>query len=255
MDTMVEKHIKCFAPKAVEIWELHNIETKFLKTWNMVNLYSKTRGINRFKGLVKTFELLEDEGLDMPDMSSVRTWIETSNELSNRSLKEELKKTRSKQLLNTLSWSYDVNTAILELAGEDKPFPKVKEGLAYISSFADIAIVSSANGSAVRDEWTRHGLSSYVQILCGQEAGTKSSCIKALNKHGYSSGKLLMIGDAPGDLLAAQRNEVLFYPILVGKEEFSWTRLVSQAMPKLADDTYSGEYQNQLIKEFISTLK
>jgi len=28
----------------------------------MVNLYSKTRGINRFKGLAKTFELLSEDG-------------------------------------------------------------------------------------------------------------------------------------------------------------------------------------------------
>jgi hypothetical protein len=57
MDTMEVKHRKCFAPKAIEIWKLQSIEAKFLQVWNMVNLYSKTRGINRFKGLVKTFEL------------------------------------------------------------------------------------------------------------------------------------------------------------------------------------------------------
>ena len=50
MDTMEVKHRKCFAPKAIEVWELENIEKRFLEIWNNVNLYSKTRGINRFKG-------------------------------------------------------------------------------------------------------------------------------------------------------------------------------------------------------------
>ena len=57
MDTMEVKHRKCFGPKMIEVWGLQDIEEKFLEMWNMINLYSKTRGINRFKGLVKIFEV------------------------------------------------------------------------------------------------------------------------------------------------------------------------------------------------------
>ena len=64
-----------------------------------------------------------------------------------------------------------------------------------------------------------------------------------------------MVGDAPGDLAAAESNDVLYYPILVGKEQFSWERLVEEALGKLLDGTFAGEYQQQLIKEFNDNLK
>ena len=55
-----------------------------------------------------------------------------------------------------------------------------------------------------------------------------------------------MVGDAPGDLQAAKNNDVRYYPILVGKEKFSWERLVNEAVPKLMDGTFDEEYQNNL---------
>ncbi len=64
-----------------------------------------------------------------------------------------------------------------------------------------------------------------------------------------------MVGDAPGDLQAAQKNDVRYYPILVGKEKFSWDRLVNEAVPKLMNGTFDEEYQNKLIKEFNDSLK
>lgn len=255
MDTMEVKHRKCFAPKAIELWELQDVEKKFLEIWNKVNLYSKTRGINRFKGLVKTFELLAAEGIDMPEFSSILEWTETSPELSNPALEKAIEKTGDEQLVKTLAWSKAVNKAITELPKDDKPFSNVKEGLAAISSVADIAIVSSANGSAVNDEWTRHELSSYVQVMLGQEAGSKAACISALKEYGYSDDKVLMIGDAPGDLKAAVTNGALYYPILVGKEDFSWSRLASEALAKFVAGSYRGEYQEKLIDEFNSTLE
>lgn len=255
MDTMEVKHRKCFAPKAIELWQLQDVEKKFFETWNMVNLYSKTRGINRFKGLVKTFELLAAEGIGLPEFSSIIEWTESSPELSNPALEKAIEKTGDEQLVKTLAWSKAVNKAITELPKDDKPFSNVKEGLEAISSVADIAIVSSANESAVNDEWTRHELAPYVQVMLGQEAGSKAACISGLKECVYSNEKVLMVGDAPGDLEAAIINGVLYYPILVGKEDFSWTRLASEALAKLVDGSYSGEYQEKLIEEFNSSLK
>ena len=64
-----------------------------------------------------------------------------------------------------------------------------------------------------------------------------------------------MIGDAPGDLIAAKKNKVLFYPILAGKEEFSWKRLGSEAIQLFINGLYKGEYEENLIEEFYSILK
>ena len=255
MDTMDVKHQKCFGPKAIEQWNLGAVETKFLEIWNMVNLYSKTRGINRFKGLVKTFELSAAEGLDMPNFAAIAQWVQTSDELSNPSLKRAIEKTGNQELIKTLAWSEAVNKAITALPEDDKPFPNVKEGLKIISAVADVAIVSSANGSAVRHEWTRHGLAPYVQVLLGQEAGSKAACIRGIKEDNFAEDQVLMVGDAPGDLDAAVANGVLYYPILVGEEGFSWTRLASEALAKFIDGSYRGEYQLILIDEFNATLK
>jgi phosphoglycolate phosphatase-like HAD superfamily hydrolase len=255
MDTMDVKHKKCFGPKAVEVWGLQDIEGRFLEVWDRINLYSKTRGINRFKGLVRTFEALAEEGVDMPDFSSIAHWTNTSKELSNPALEKAIEETGDKQLIKTLEWSKEVNKAISELSDEDKPFHNVREGLAVISDEADVAIVSSANGHAVKDEWTRHELASFVQIMLGQEAGTKSACIANLRRNNYSDDEVLMVGDAPGDLQAALENGVLYYPILVGKESFSWKGLIEEALQKFFQGTYRGEYQQRLIDEFNSNLK
>ena len=185
IDTMEVKHRKCFGPKAVETWGLEGIEDRFLDVWNTVNLYSKTRGINRFKGLVRTFEILKSEGLDLPEFSQIQKWTQTSSELSNPALEKAVEEFGHNELIQTLEWSYAVNKSIEELPKDDQPFSNVKEGLESISTVADIAIVSSANSSAVEEEWTRHGLTSYIQILLGQEAGTKATCISGLKEHNY----------------------------------------------------------------------
>lgn len=255
MDTMDVKHEKCFGPKIVDVWGLQDIAERFMEVWLSINLYTKTRGINRFKGLVKVFEVLEAEGLRMPEYASIKNWVETTKELSNPSLEREIEKTGDPQLKKALEWSDGVNKAIRELPEEDKPFDNVLEGIRAAKEIADIAIVSSANGGAVLSEWTRHNLAPEVSVMLGQEAGTKAACIAGLKGFGYSGDHVLMVGDAPGDLQAAESNGVLFYPILVGKEGFSWSRLVSEALGKLADGTYRGEYQQKLIDEFNSILK
>ena len=51
MDTMDIKHFRCFGPCMVEEWGLEQWSEPILNRWNAINLYSGTRGINRFKGL------------------------------------------------------------------------------------------------------------------------------------------------------------------------------------------------------------
>ncbi|WP_338471874.1 HAD hydrolase-like protein [Niallia sp. XMNu-256] len=256
MDTMDVKHIEAFGPEAVNTWELHQIKDRFLKVWNDINLYTKTRGINRFKGVVTTFEALEKEGIEMPDISSFKNWTETTSELSNPSLEKAIAETNDEQLKKALEWSHAVNRTIEEkLAGNDKPVEGAKEGLEAANNVANVAIVSSANGAAVLDEWTRHDLSVHVDVMLGQEAGTKAYCIGEMKKFGFDETHVLMVGDAPGDLAAAEINGVLFYPILVGKEKFSWDRFKNEAIGKFLDGSFAGEYQQMLTDEFNNNLK
>ena len=51
VDTMDIKHFRCFGPCMVEEWNLQEWKDAILERWNEINLYSLTRGINRFLGL------------------------------------------------------------------------------------------------------------------------------------------------------------------------------------------------------------
>lgn len=255
MDTMEIKHRKCFAPEMIKTWNLQENEEYILNLWFDLNLYTQTRGINRFKGLAETFKIIREKGIEIEDLDSLLNWVDTTNELSNRSLKNEIEKTDSKALKMALEWSLNVNEAIENLPKGDEPFENVKEGLEELSKKVDISVVSSANGEALNDEWSRNDLVKYLRALLGQEAGTKQHCIAELKKKGYDTDKILMVGDAPGDLQAAKNNGVRFYPILVNKEGFSWERLVGEAVPKLMNGEFDETYQNQLIEEFNDSLK
>lgn len=256
MDTMEAKHRRCFAPQVVEVWQLHKIKEQLLETWYEVNLYSSTRGINRFKGLIMTFEKLANDGYSIPDFESIKKWTLESEELSNPSLIKSIENHGDKQLQMALVWSQRVNQEIKALDNEHKPFPNVIEGIRDIHLSADIAIVSSANGLAVYEEWGRHGLAPYVKVMCGQEAGSKAYCIQQLKEKGkYPANNILMVGDAPSDYDAAKKNGVLYYPIISGKEAQSWKELSKEAFSKFLFGSYKGNFQESLILKFNDSLK
>ena len=144
-------------------------------------------------------------------------------------------------LTKALRWSIAVNESITRLPEDLKlPFPGAKEGLVAASAFADVAVVSSANRDAVEEEWEKYGLLSHTDILLAQDCGSKSSCIAKMLEYGYPKDHVLMVGDAPGDCDAAEKNGVWFYPILVGWEEESWKGLVESALPLLRSCSYES---------------
>ena len=48
-----------------------------------------------------------------------------------------------------------------------------------------------------------------------------------------------MVGDAPGDCVAAEKNGVHYYPILVNHEKASWDEAISVAFAKLQFGDYA----------------
>ena len=63
-----------------------------------------------------------------------------------------------------------------------------------------------------------------------------------------------MVGDAPGDQAAAEKNGVLFYPILVRQETESWAEFVNYALPALTGETYAP-YEAEMAQRFIENLR
>lgn len=255
MDTMDIKHIRCFGPCMVEEWGLSEWEAPILDRWNVINLYSMTRGINRFKGLAKALKEIDKMYVKIEDIDVLDKWVEESPELSNEALKRAIADNDNICLKKALSWSEKVNERINGLSFEDKkPFQGVKEALEYAHQFGDVAIVSSANKQAVVEEWELYHLLDYVDIILAQDAGSKAYCIQELVKKGYEKENVLMTGDAPGDYDAAKKNGVYYYPILVRQEKASWEKFVSEAVPKLREGSYGGVYQQKKVEEFVTNL-
>lgn len=256
MDTMDIKHFRCFGPCMVKEWQLQQWQEEILLRWNEINLYTMTRGINRFKGLAVALKEINECCCTIENIAELSHWTETSDELSNDALLREIAAQPDCVIFKkALEWSKAVNKAVTELPeSEIKPFPKAKDALEFAHKRADVAIVSSANPNAVLEEWQKHGLLEHTDIVLAQNAGSKAFCIGELLKKGYSPDKVLMCGDAPGDLTAAEKNGVYFYPILVRREKESWEEFISQGFEKLLNGTYGGEYQQTKKQEFLKNL-
>ena len=256
MDTMDIKHIRCFGPCMVEEWGLGQWKEEILKRWNEMNLYTMTRGINRYKGLSMALQEINEKYTPIEDLDTLVQWAKDSPELSNAALQRAIDSRDSISLKKALSWSKAVNESINSLPEEEKvPFKGVREALAFAHDKVDVAIVSSANPDAVLEEWKRFGLLEHTDIVLAQDAGSKAFCIGELLKAGYDKEHVLMCGDAPGDMDAAEQNGVFFYPILVRHEKESWKEVREAAVEKLLDGTYGEDYQQKKTEAFLDNLK
>lgn len=255
MDTMDIKHFNCFGPCMVDEWELSRWKDEILARWNEINLYTITRGINRFKGLAKALSEINRKYTSIEGIDALVSWAENAPELSNGALKALIaEKPEEKVFAKALSWSIKVNEAITALPNKSKlPFPLVKEALEFAHGQADVAIVSSANLDAVLEEWEQHGLLDHVDVVMSQNDGSKAYCIGELLKKGYDKKNVIMCGDAPGDLTAAEKNGVFFFPILVRQERESWAEFISEGLNRLLDSSYA-EYNEEKKRQFYNNL-
>lgn len=263
MDTMNYKHFEFFGPLAADEWSVPlHLRDEFLKTWNDVNLFTMTRGVNRFKGLYITYEKMSSLHPEIKELKYIKKWCLESTKLSNGALEELIKKLESSDDLNleekveyekALNWSLKVNEGISNAHGKDKPYEAVLETLKLIKQRADIVIVSSANHDALMAEWTNHGLMDYVNEVMSQNQGSKAECIAKVLEAGYDKNNLIMLGDSPGDLDAAKHNSVFFYPILVNSEKESWEDFANKYFEDFLATDFSKD-QAILNKKFTDNL-
>ncbi len=258
MDTMNCKHIHCFGPCMVAEWNLEPWQEPILKRWNDVNLFLMTRGINRFKGLALCLAEIDKQYTRIEGIEYLTDWANNAPALSNDAVAKAAEACMDplgkRCLEKALSWSKAVNAAIVRLPEELKvPYDGAHEGLATAHSFADVAMVSSANRDAVEEEWGKFGLLAHTDIVLAQDVGSKAACIAKMLEFGYDPCKVLMVGDAPGDCDAAEKNGVYYYPILVGGEKLSWEELVKTGFRRLQEGTY-GPYGKEKKQEFLRNL-
>ncbi len=255
-DTMEIKHKECFCPNTIHYWNLQTISKYAREAWEFVNLYSKSRGINRFLSLIEVIDLLRERRevkarkADLPDMTGLIEWTKRETKLGNPALQAEALEKNDPILDLALLWSKAVNNSILDMVHDIPPFLMVRESLEKLVDDSDIMVVSSTPVSALEREWSENDIAQFTRMIAGQEYGSKKEHLAIAAKGNYEDDHIIMLGDAPGDMNAAKKNGVLFFPIIPGEEEASWEKFHEEGIKKFYSGDYRGSYENKLIEEF-----
>lgn len=259
-DSMETKHKECFCPAFVNNFGLQCVSRYAREAWDFVNLYSQDRGCNRFHAVLKTLELLRGRpevvkrGARIRELPALKAWTGRESKLGNPALKAEVQRSGDEELGLVYQWSLDVNEAVAKIVRDVPPFPLFRESLQNMIKRADVIVVSQTPTEALVREWAELGIDKFVRFIAGQELGTKSEHLTFAAKGKYAENKMLMIGDAPGDLKAARAVGALFYPIVPGGEDESWRRFHDEALERFFSLSFAGAYQESLLEEFKKSL-
>jgi phosphoglycolate phosphatase-like HAD superfamily hydrolase len=262
-NSMEVKHNDCFSVALVRYYGLSAISRQVHQVWDFVNLYSQTRGCNRFKAVMLVMDYLRDmprvkrSGVPIPELPALREWLKTETTISNPRLKELIETAsgaRRDELVLLLDWSKGVNKYVEEIVHDLPPFPGMADSLKKLGASADVMVVSATPEEALRREWAEHGIDKLVALIAGQEMGSKTEHLTLAAKGKYPADQVLMVGDAPGDLKAARDVGALFYPINPGGEEESWARFLGEGIDKFLSGQFGGAYEAKLLEEFTKLL-
>ncbi|AQT68627.1 phosphoglycolate phosphatase [Anaerohalosphaera lusitana] len=260
-DAMGIKQRECFCPMLIAHFGLQPVAEAARDCKDFADLFSKTRGANRHKTAVRiltellpSHPMVKERGFDVPNYPHYVQWVnEPDSLLSDAGLKkaiaEERREEARKELEMVLKWSQRVNEMVAEVVKNVPPFPYVRESLEKIEGTADIIVCSSTPTEALKREWAEHGVAKYVKVIAGQEMGKKEEHLAVMCEK-YDKDKIIMMGDAPGDMKAAKKNDVMFYAINPGAEAMSWKRFHDEAFDKFMAGEYAGQYEQMVIDEF-----
>jgi phosphoglycolate phosphatase-like HAD superfamily hydrolase len=292
-DTMETKHREAFIPALIKTYELDHIAGLVEEVWCYVNLYSRDRGINRFCGLIRTIEELQKHPVlrrfpgvlaaILPDLRPLKSWADRTNSLSNESLIAEIRRLRDVrsgsnqnnstgrdidewivELNRCLDWSLAVNDLAREHVSSAEAFSNVYNFLRMINPEGNdnasatakdtgMVVISQSPSALLESQWRSAGFSRYMDAIHGQEDGTKTTILQQYINNGLQA-RMLVVGDAPGDLEAARKAGAWFFPIIPRHEAESWSRLAYEGWPLFATGCYNLEYQNRLLDDFFSCL-
>src|ERR1700744_3312615 len=97
-DSMEIKHKECFTPMFVKHFRLQAVSKYAREAWDFVNLYSKSRGCNRFHAVSLALNLLRERPeviarhVPIFDTKPIDEWTARETRLGNDTLAAEVKK-------------------------------------------------------------------------------------------------------------------------------------------------------------------
>ena len=254
-DSMTIKHRKAFIPAMIKVWHLEEYADKVSEICEYINLYSPTRGIDRFSGLKITFDRFKEAGIPVPDYSGIDGFLRDAGKLSNATLTKYLETHEDAFLRDVLVWSSEADIVFQQEVETLMPFKMVKKCLEKACGSADIAVISSASMQSLESDWKKDGLLDCVSQVYGQEFGNKKAQLKAATDGKYGVGCKIMLGDAKGDLEAAESAGAWFYPMVPGHEEESWLEFYDKYLDLYLSGKFDSAVQNELLEKFNSAVK
>ncbi|MDZ4695883.1 MAG: HAD family hydrolase [Deltaproteobacteria bacterium] len=262
-NSMEVKHNDCFSTNVVKHFGLAAVSRQVHEAWDFVNLYSQTRGCNRFKALALVMDELShmsrvtQSGVVVPPLPNLRAWMKVDTALGNPTLAKRIEVSEGEaraELERVMAWSKDVNRSVLDVVHNLPPFTPMRKALGLLQGRADVLVLSATPAEALVREWQEHGIDKQVALIAGQEMGSKTEHL-TLTTHGrYAANHVLMMGDAPGDLKAARDVGALFFPINPGAEQESWQAFIDEGLERFFTGIFAGAYEENLIAAFMKLL-
>ena len=252
-DTMNIKHKEVFWQCMMERWSVPDPDGKILLAAEKINLYSKSRGVNRFPGLLSVMEICPT--LSSLDKSPLANFIKSGYPLSNKGLQKYIDDGHDdKLLLDVLAWSNDIDRVFAEKTEGLMPFEGASIAIRKMADTVEVVIVSSASGAILERDLDAAGLSGCITKIMGQECGKKHEQLEAV-KASLNPDKVLMIGDAISDCDAAKRAGAYFYPIVPGSEENSWQQFLDKYFDIFTSSESFEPHEDKLYKEFLAVFE
>ena len=144
-DSMKIKHTHSFIPAAVIIFGLEDYAEAFKEAEEKINLYSTTRGINRFPGLLLALRKIEKLGSEIEGLDEFEEFVNNGSSLSEKGVVEWIEQRPSKIMDKVLQWSR-LSDSFFEKGTENlPPFENVKETIEYMNGKVNIMVVSAAS--------------------------------------------------------------------------------------------------------------
>ena len=247
-------------PLVIRWWGLEPVAALVRQHADRINRFSAARGGNRFPNLILLFEALAAEPevrrsrLALPDLAALRRFCESGAALGNAALAAAVDCGPDPELRRVLAWSRALSHDIDTRMDPVPPFVWARRSLERMARSSDLVVISQTPEAAIRREWRQHGLDRLVGGIAGQEQGRKARQLAQANGGRYAAGRILMIGDAPGDFQAAAESGALFFPVLPGDEEASWRQFHDEAYPRFLAGTFDGAYAATWLRRFKACL-
>jgi hypothetical protein len=181
------KHKECFTPMFIKYFGLQAVSKYARETWEFVNLYSKTRGANRFPALARALDLLRARPevnarhVQVPSFPALEEWMKRETKLGNATLAAEVAGGNA-GLIEIKKWSDAVNAQVEDIVHGVPPFPLVRESLEKLTQSADAMVISQTPTDALEREWAENSIESFVRLIAGQEMGTKTEHLNFATK-------------------------------------------------------------------------